>query len=133
LNKEQAKKLAIRINKQKPNWILIEGGEPFLRKDLFEIIKNLKPRINTNKRKLDRNRNPFNPSNPWLQKRPIYIITSGHGFNEELAKKCKNNGVKLMISLDSVIKKTYEKIRKGAHFNDAINAIKIANKYIRFN
>ncbi len=117
LNSEQVQELAININKLNPNWILIEGGEPFLRKDLFDIIKTLKPS------------NRSNPRNPWLNSRPIYIITSGKSFNEDLAKKCKNKGVKLMISLDSAIKTTYEKIRKGAHFNDAIKAIKIAKKY----
>jgi AdoMet-dependent heme synthase len=115
LNSEQAQELAININKSNPNWILIEGGEPFLRKDLFSILKEMKPQVHTGKHR--------------LKNKPIYIITSGKEFNEDLAKKCKNNGVKLMISLDSAIKKTYEKIRKGAHFNNAINAIKIANKY----
>jgi radical SAM protein with 4Fe4S-binding SPASM domain len=134
LNSEQVQELAININKSNPNWILIEGGEPFLRKDLFEIIKTLKLQKGTNSTKCHPEhregsreilRFAQNDNKPC----PIYIITSGHGFNEDLAKKCKSNGVKLMISLDSAIKKTYEKIRKGAHFNDAINAIKIANKY----
>jgi len=115
LTTNEAMKLASVINEIKPNWILVEGGEPFLRVDIFSIIKALQPQMNTDTHR--------------LKKKPIYIISSGKEFNEELAKKCKNNSVKLMISLDSAIKKTYEKIRKGAHFNDAINAIKVANKY----
>jgi len=136
LSTNGAIELASEINAINPNWVLIEGGEPFLRKDLFEIIKTLKSQTYSTGFTGLKNTNPKNLVNPVKEKinqksnsRSIYIITSGKGFNEDLAKKCKSNGVKLMISLDSAIKKTYEKIRKGAHFNDAIKAIKIANKY----
>jgi radical SAM protein with 4Fe4S-binding SPASM domain len=106
LNLNEAFELATEINAINPNWVLIEGGEPFLREDLFSVLEILK-----------------------FDTRPIYIITSGIGFNELHAQKCQELNIKLMISVDSAIKKIYEKIRKGAHFNDVIKAIKIANKY----
>ncbi|MBS4014832.1 MAG: radical SAM protein, partial [Candidatus Latescibacteria bacterium] len=37
---------------------------------------------------------------------------------------------KLMISLDSAIENTYKKIRIGAKLSDAVNAIKIAQKFV---
>ncbi len=106
LNKNQALELAKEISKLKPQWILIEGGEPFLRPDLFSIAKILK-----------------------FDTRPIYIISSGMGFNQDLAKKCQGLGLKLMISIDSAIANTYKKIRIGARLSDAKRAVKIAQKF----
>jgi radical SAM protein with 4Fe4S-binding SPASM domain len=121
LNKKQALVLAKEINKLEPQWILIEGGEPFLRKDIFDIIKTLKPCTdNTN----------IQNSKFKIQNSPIiYIISSGIGFSKELAKHCKDLGAKLMISLDSAIKSTYEKIRVGAELDSAVKAVKIAQKF----
>lgn len=121
--------LASEINELNPNWILIEGGEPFLRKDLFTILEIFRPRINTNKLELKKKNNRSNPSNPWLQKRPIYIISSGIGFTEKYAQECKKLDVKLMISLDSANKKTYEQIRQGADYDEMVDAISIAQEY----
>jgi radical SAM protein with 4Fe4S-binding SPASM domain len=132
LNNTQAKKLAKEIVHLNPNWILIEGGEPFLREDLFDIITNLHETNRNSLREIDRNlsyNNKFLQVSKNFNEFPIYIITSGKGFNEELAKRCKDSGVKLMISVDSANGVTYEKIRQGATFNRVINAIEIANNY----
>lgn len=129
LNKTQAIKLAKEIKELKPQWILIEGGEPFLRKDIFDIIKTLKPRI-TQMTQIKKTREPVKSVKSVVtNENPIYIITSGIEFNENLAKKCKETNVKLMISLDSAVPDTYKKIRVGAKLSDAVNAIKITQKY----
>lgn len=127
LSNTEAIKLAKEIGKLKPQWILIEGGEPFLRKDLFDIIKILKPRMDTNKHglRIMKPRMDTNIPNSSV----VYNISSGMGFNERLAKKCQESGVKIMISLDSAIENTYQKIRVGARLSDAINAIKIAQRF----
>ena len=129
LTTNEAMKLASVINEIKPNWILVEGGEPFLRVDIFSIIKALQPQINTDTHRLKNKVNRLNPSNPWLQKRPIYIISSGIGFTEKYAQECKKLDVKLMISLDSANKKTYEQIRQGAVYDEMVDAISIAQEY----
>ncbi|MCX8014662.1 MAG: radical SAM protein, partial [candidate division WOR-3 bacterium] len=47
----------------------------------------------------------------------------------ELAEKCRQPNVKLMISVDSSIPKTYEEIRRGADYQSMTKAIAIAQKY----
>ncbi|MEO0083803.1 MAG: radical SAM protein [candidate division WOR-3 bacterium] len=110
LSHRQAIDLAKQLNKISPQWILIEGGEPFLRADIFEIIEILKPAVNRNNI-------------------PIYIISSGMDFNQQLAEKCQQINVKLMISVDSSVPKTYEQIRQGANYQTMIKAIEIAQSY----
>lgn len=125
----EALELATEIDAINPDWILIEGGEPFLRDNIFDIIRYLKPRIDTDAHGLKKEHNLLNQSNPWLESRPIYIISSGLGFYTEYAHKCKEMDIRLMISLDSAIKETYEKIRVGAMLSKAIRAIEIAQEY----
>ena len=38
LSTERAKKLIAEIAELKPGWIIVEGGEPLLREDLFELL-----------------------------------------------------------------------------------------------
>ncbi|MEO0092094.1 MAG: radical SAM protein [candidate division WOR-3 bacterium] len=106
LTTNETLELATEINEQNPNWILIEGGEPFLRNDIFRIIEILR-----------------------TGSRPIYVISSGNGFNPVYAKRCQELGGKLLISLDSAQKLTYEKIRHGASFEIVMRAIEISQAY----
>ncbi len=103
---DKAIELATEIDVYNPHWVLIEGGEPFLRQDIFKIIELLK-------------------SND----RAIYIISSGNGFQKEYASRCQELGVKLLISLDSAQKLNYEKIRQGAKFEKVLQAIEISQTY----
>ena len=38
ISTERAKKLVDEIAELKPAWVIIEGGEPLLREDLFELL-----------------------------------------------------------------------------------------------
>ncbi|MCX7784784.1 MAG: radical SAM protein [candidate division WOR-3 bacterium] len=98
--------LATEIDAISPNWVLIEGGEPFLRKDIFKIIEILRS-----------------------DKRPIYIISSGNGFEPPYAETCQKLDVKILLSLDSAKKATYEKIRQGASYEKVMRAIEICLSY----
>ena len=38
LSTERARKLVTEIAELKPGWVIVEGGEPLLRADLFELL-----------------------------------------------------------------------------------------------
>lgn len=84
--------------------IILTGGEPLLRKDLFAIIK-------------------------YIRKKPmsVTLFTNSTLLNEEVANKLKDCKVlKVLISLDGANAKTHDDLRgmKGA-FEKTINAIKM--------
>ena len=90
----------------KPRWVIIEGGEPLLRRELFEILKIIR-RSNIK----------------------IYLISNGMLFDEDLGRKFAELDVNLMISIDGADKESYEKIRKGARFEKLKESVAIATKY----
>ncbi len=78
-----------------PRELVFSGGEPLLRKDIFELI-----RCGT-----DRGFKTLMPSNGYL-------------IDEDMAKKIKDSGLKeIFISLDSTQEKTHDFLRgvEGAH------------------
>uniref|UniRef100_A0A7V4E2U7 Radical SAM protein n=1 Tax=candidate division WOR-3 bacterium TaxID=2052148 RepID=A0A7V4E2U7_UNCW3 len=106
LNKENILKIAKEISALSPRWIIIEGGEPLLKKELLKIIEIIfESNIKT------------------------YLITNGMFFNENWAKIFKKFNINLMISVDGADKESYEKIRKGASFEKLKEAVTIANEY----
>ena len=44
LSTEVARRLITEIAELEPGWVLIEGGEPLLRKDLFELLGLMRER-----------------------------------------------------------------------------------------
>ena len=104
---ELADKAVLRVAEEipllKPGWVIIEGGEPLLRKKLFDIIEIIhKKRIKT------------------------YLISNGMLLDEDLARKLADFDVNLMISIDGADKESYEKIRVGASFEKLKDSVKIA-------
>ena len=99
-------KTANEIVSLKPQWIIIEGGEPLLRKELFDVLEI----ISKNNIK-------------------IYLISNGMLLNEKYADKLATLGVKTMISIDGADKQSYEMIRKGANFKKLKESVNIANQY----
>ena len=99
-------KIAEEILLLKPRWIIIEGGEPLLRKELFEIIEIV-----------------------HKSKIKIYLISNGMLFNENIAKRFAELNVNLMISIDGADKKSYERIRRKASFEQLKKSVAIANDY----
>jgi MoaA/NifB/PqqE/SkfB family radical SAM enzyme len=57
------------------------------------------------------------------------IITNGLLIDEKWARKLAREKLELVFSIDSVIKKTYENIRRGANFYDLIERINLINLY----
>ena len=99
-------RVAEEIPSLKPRWVIVEGGEPLLRKELFEIIEIIH---NSNIK--------------------IYLISNGMLFNEDLARRFAKLDVNLMISIDGADRESYEKIRRGASFERLKKSVAIANKY----
>ncbi|MBN2407414.1 MAG: tetratricopeptide repeat protein [Elusimicrobia bacterium] len=57
------------------------------------------------------------------------IITNGLLIDEDWAALVMNTNTDLVISIDSVRKNTYEKIRAGAKFEDLLAKLELINKY----
>jgi len=73
----QALQLVDEIVGLKPSWLIIEGGEPLLRKNLFTIIEKLRQ-----------------------SQISLHLITNGMLLTNEILSVFDNLSVKLMISMD---------------------------------
>ena len=93
LSTERARSLIIEIAELKPNWVLIEGGEPLLRQDLFELLELMR------QKQLD-----------------VPLITNGLLLTPQILTTLKQLGVRVVISIDGATPATYESIRGGASF-----------------
>lgn len=105
LSTQQALDLIDEFEEMNVYHVSLTGGEPLLRKDIFEIIKKLK------------SKNII-----------VYIQTNGTLINEEISKKLSEiliPGVDIVqISLDGFNKETHEKIRGENTYDLAIQGIK---------
>ena len=106
LDGEKILEVARQIPSLKPGWIIIEGGEPLLRQELFEVIEIL-----------------------YKGSIKIYVISNGMFLDEDIARRLAKFDVNLMISIDGADKESYEKIRKGASFQKLTESVAIASKY----
>ncbi len=97
LSNERAKKLIAEIADLRPEWVIIEGGEPLLRKDLFELLGLMR------QKQLE-----------------VHVITNAMLLNPQILTTLKNLGVKVMISIDGATTATYEAIRGGASFERVV-------------
>jgi hypothetical protein len=90
-----------------PFTLNIAGGEPFTRKDIFEIINY------SAKKGIE-----------------VSITTNGHLINKEIANKILESGLKnLNISLDGITSKTHDYIRnKKGCFRKVIKAVNYLNQ-----
>ena len=99
-------KVAEEIPSLKPRWVIIEGGEPLLRRELFEIIEII-----------------------HKSKIKIYLISNGMLLTENIAKRFAELDVNLMLSIDGADKESYEKTRKGASFKKLKESVALATKH----
>ena len=97
LSPAAARSLIDQIAGLKPGWVIVEGGEPLLRNDLFELLDLMQ------QRQLD-----------------THLITNGMLLTPRILNNLKSLGVKVMISIDGATAATYEKIRCGASFERVI-------------
>jgi radical SAM protein with 4Fe4S-binding SPASM domain len=93
LSPERAERLVHEIAGLKPEWVIIEGGEPLLRQDLFSLLA-------------------------LMQQKQLetHLISNGMLLTPEIISRLKGLGVRLMISIDGATPATYESIRQGASF-----------------
>ncbi|MDD4875703.1 MAG: radical SAM protein [Dehalococcoidales bacterium] len=99
LSTERAAALAAEIIELKPGWVIIEGGEPLLRGDLFEMLEILRQ-----------------------SQLEVNLITNGMLLDLQKIDNLKQLGVRVMISIDGATSATYEAIRTGASFNKVVQA-----------
>ncbi len=97
LSTESATKLITEIAELRPGWVIVEGGEPLLRKDLFELLGLMR------QKQLE-----------------VHLITNGMLLSPKILTTLKKLGVKVMISIDGAIAATYEAIRGGASFERVV-------------
>lgn len=106
LDLEQMYKAIHDLKKLQPYLIVYGGGEPFVRKDFFDILKETKRVLNCR----------------------IKVLTNGTMLTNEVAKKIKNYVDFIQISLDGI--EEHHDILRGREgsFNKAIKAINVATE-----
>jgi len=105
LTLEKAKMILNQLGPEIVHLRLWNWGEPFLNKDFFKIVKEVK-------------------------KHKIFVNTSTNAFflTKEIAKEIVNSNLdELIISLDGASEETYKKYRKNGSFKQVINSIKEVN------
>ncbi|MFH1606184.1 MAG: radical SAM protein, partial [Nanoarchaeota archaeon] len=107
LTTNEIKKSIDEISEMGINHVIFSGGEPLLRKDIFELIK-----YSTNKVK------------------QISLITNGLNIKKELAKRIVNSGItQITFSLDGT-EKIHNNIRgSNDSYNNIIDSIKLIKLY----
>jgi radical SAM protein with 4Fe4S-binding SPASM domain len=105
LSTEKAEKLIAEIAELGPDWVIVEGGEPLLRKDLFKLLELMQQK--------------------QLQ---VHLITNGMLLNPEILTQLKQLGIRLIISIDGAIPETYKEIRAGASFERAVQVARLCNQ-----
>lgn len=97
----RARELVSEIARLKPGWVIVEGGEPLLRTDLFELLALMRER--------------------GLE---VHLITNGMLLKTGIIGTLKDLGVRVMVSIDGAEPETYEAIRTGASFKKVVQAAK---------
>lgn len=96
---ETAKRIIADIAELKPGWVIIEGGEPLLRGDIFELLGLMRER-----------------------RLVVHLITNGMVISPQIIANLKQLGVKVMVSIDGATAATYEAVRNGASFDRVVKA-----------
>jgi len=99
ISTERARKLIDEIAELKPGWVIVEGGEPLLRDDLFELLGLMR------QKQLE-----------------VHLITNGMLLSPHIITALKQLEVKVMVSIDGATAATYEAIRTGASFERVVQA-----------
>ena len=102
ISNQRARKLIKEIAKLNPGWVIVEGGEPLLRKDLFELLSLMRQ-----------------------EKLEVHLITNGLLMSDKILSQFKHLGIKLIMSIDGATPETYEEIRTGASFEKAVQVARL--------
>jgi AdoMet-dependent heme synthase len=97
LSTAKARSLIGEIAGLRPRWVIVEGGEPLLREDLFELLD-------------------------LMQQKQLeaHLITNGMSLTRPILTILKSLEIKVMISIDGATAATYEAIRPGASFKQVV-------------
>ncbi|MCX6356345.1 MAG: radical SAM protein [Candidatus Aureabacteria bacterium] len=82
------------IRELQPGWLIIEGGEPLMRQDLFSILRYAHELGLT-----------------------VLLISNGMLLTPSAIDWLAGNGVGVMLSIDSPDASTFERLRRGASFS----------------
>lgn len=105
ISTERARRLTGEIAELGPGWVIVEGGEPLLRDDLFELLGRLR--------------------GEGLE---VHLITNGMMITPEIVTVLKQLGIRVMVSIDGATRETYERVRGGASFERVLRS---ARRYAR--
>lgn len=97
LTHDEAVGVANNIIGLSPKWVILEGGEPLLRKDLPQIGRMF-----------------------FQAGIDVFIITNGNSFNEERLRELTSFSPKVLFSIDGADAETYEYVKRGANFEAAL-------------
>ncbi|MFC2012546.1 radical SAM/SPASM domain-containing protein [Chloroflexota bacterium] len=96
LTHKEAIKIANDIIGLSPQWVILEGGEPLMRPDLYELGGMF-----------------------WEAGIDVFPITNGNAFTEEKLKKLATFSPKVLFSIDGSNAEVYEYTKTGASFDTA--------------
>ncbi len=96
LTHDEAVSIAKDVISLSPRWVILEGGEPLLRKDMSQIGKIFQ------QAGID-----------------IFVITNGNAFNERRLQELASFSPKVLFSIDGANAEVYEYVKRGAKFETA--------------
>ncbi|MFC1951896.1 radical SAM/SPASM domain-containing protein [Chloroflexota bacterium] len=96
LTPDEAIKIAEHIIELSPEWVILEGGEPLLRKDLYHIGRMF------NKEGID-----------------VLVITNGNAFSQDRLQELASFSPKVLFSIDGADAAVYEYTKRGANLEIA--------------
>ncbi len=94
LTHDETMKITNDIIKLAPQWVILEGGEPLMRPDIYDIGSMI------HKAGVD-----------------IYVITNGHAFTDTALEKLATFSPKILFSVDGATTDVYEYTKTGAKFD----------------
>jgi radical SAM protein with 4Fe4S-binding SPASM domain len=94
LTHDEAIKIANEIIDLSPQWVILEGGEPLMRPDFFELGRLFQ------KAGID-----------------VYPITNGNAFTEERLRELASFSPKVLFGIDGADAEVYEYTKTGASFD----------------
>ena len=96
LTHDEAIKITNDIIGLSPRWVILEGGEPVLRRDLHQVGRMFE------KEGID-----------------VFVITNGNAFNQDRLQELASFSPKVLFSIDGADAAVYEYTKRGAKFEIA--------------
>ena len=96
LTHDEAIKITNDIIGLSPRWVILEGGEPVLRRDLHQVGRMFE------KEGID-----------------VFVITNGNAFNQDRLQELASFSPKVLFSFDGADAAVYEYTKRGANFETA--------------